>query len=76
MTLRQKINQAIDTSDAVLAGRIVERLRNGYLTLKDGTPVLFAYNDCVEWFQKERPNFSREDFEDLMIRADDAEAAQ
>jgi hypothetical protein len=73
-TIRETINKVIDTRNGLAAGKIVEFLRFGGLKMKDGTPVTFTYDDCVEFFQRGRPNFTRDDFEDLMVVAEEAES--
>lgn len=47
MTLKQMILTALATNDAQLACRVADLLRNGALRLKDGTRVLYNYNDML-----------------------------
>lgn len=65
LTIDAVLAQAVDRKDAAACGRIADKLRwQG-----------FTYAQILARVQKERPNVTREDWEDLMLEAEDIEAA-
>lgn len=47
MKLKDQIKQALATNDAALALRVANGMRFGTFKLKNGTPVLFTYDDMM-----------------------------
>lgn len=68
MKVKDAVRKAIETNDAALAGRIVDRLRFG---------IGMQYKHCYEVFRRNAPmpdHFTMDDFEALMMGADEKEA--
>ena len=59
MTLKDACKKSVDSHDPVLAGKIVEQLRN----------MGFDYNSCASFF-KRNAGIDTDTFESLMYEAD------
>lgn len=68
MKLKDAIRLAIENDDEALAGRIVDKLRFG---------IGLQYKHCYEVFRRNAPmpdHYTMDDFEALMMGADEKEA--